>query len=58
MVYEIKLAGAEQDDGKIELPRLTLLSQAINDIAKGALQIRLLGVSSKSGKTSDKFTRH
>jgi len=47
MIYEIRLAGAEQDDGKIDLQRLIELAQSLTDIAKGALQIRLMGVSSK-----------
>ena len=56
MTYEIKLEGAEQDDGKIELHRLILLAQAITEIAKGALQIRLMGISAEKGRTSDRIT--
>jgi hypothetical protein len=56
MIYEIRLAGAEQDDGKIELQRLILLAQSITEIAKGALQIRLMGVSAEKGRTSDRMT--
>ncbi len=56
MIYEIRLAGAEQDDGKIDLFRLAFLSQAIVEIAKGALQIRLMGISSERGRTSERIT--
>ncbi len=57
MTYEIKLSGAEQDDGKIDLQRLILLAQSITDIAKSALQIRLLGISTERGRTSDKISK-
>ncbi len=57
MIYEIKIAGAEQDDGKIELNRFIRLAQSVIDIAKGALQIRLMGVSSKSGKKTERITK-
>lgn len=53
MKYEIKLSGAEQDDGKIDLQRLVLLAQSVSDIAIGALQIRLLGISGEKGRTSE-----
>ena len=56
MKYEIRLSGAEQDDGKIDLQRLGLLAQSIADIAKGALQIRLMGISAERGRTSDRIT--
>lgn len=57
MIYEIKLAGADQDDGKIDLQRLISLAQSITEIAKGALQIRLLGISSKAGKKTERITQ-
>lgn len=57
MIYEIKLSGAEQDDGKIDLQRLAAIAQSVTDIAKGALQIRLLGVSSKGGKQTENITQ-
>lgn len=56
MKYEIRLAGAEQDDGKIELHRLVLLAQSITEIAKGALQIRLTGISAERGRTSERIS--
>ncbi len=56
MKYEIRLSGAEQDDGKIDLQRLGLLAQCITDIAKAALQIRLMGISAERGRTSDRIT--
>jgi hypothetical protein len=56
MIYEIRLAGAEQDDGKIDLQRLAQLAQAISEIAKGALQIRLQGFSSERGRKSERIS--
>lgn len=56
MIYEIKLAGTDQNDGKIELHRLVLLAQSILEIAKGALQIRLMGISGERGRPSERIT--
>jgi hypothetical protein len=56
MKYEIRLSGAEQDDGKIELHRLILLAQSITEIAKGALQIRLNGISTERGRISERVS--
>ncbi len=56
MTYEIKLSGTDQDDGKIDLQRLALLAQSISEIAKGALQIRLLGISNERGKKTERIT--
>lgn len=56
MIYEIRLAGAEQDDGKIDLQRLAQLAHAVTEIAKGALQIRLQGFSTDKGRKSDRIT--
>lgn len=56
MTYEIKLSGINEDDGKIDLPRLALLAQSISEIAKGALQIRLLGISNERGKKTERIT--
>ena len=50
MQYELKLTGAQQDDGAIDLDRLAQLANGLRNIAKGALQIRLLGVSQKKGR--------
>ncbi|HXL56628.1 MAG TPA: hypothetical protein VN958_10245, partial [Chitinophagaceae bacterium] len=55
MIYQIRLAGAEQDDGKIDLQRLIELAQSVTDIAKSALQIRLMGLSSKGGKKTERI---
>lgn len=56
MIYEIKLSGTVEDDGKIDLQRLALLAQSISEIAKGALQIRLLGISNERGKKTERIT--
>ncbi|GAB3047894.1 hypothetical protein [Spirosoma pulveris] len=45
MEYEIRLMGAEEDDGTIEFGRLMSLASGVKNIAKGALQIRLNGFS-------------
>ena len=55
MKYQIKLTGDEQDDGKIELNRLIFLAQSITDIARGALQLRLVGISNEKGRRSEKI---
>ena len=55
MIYEIRLSGSEQDNGKIDLQRLAQLAQSLTDIAKGALQIRLQGFSSERGRISDRI---
>jgi len=56
MKYEIRLAGADQDDGKIELDRLVQLAQSITNIARGALQVKLVGVSNEKGRRSEKIS--
>lgn len=55
MLYEIKLSGTEQDDGKISLYRIGLLSQSMTDIASAALRLRLMGVSTERGRKNDRF---
>lgn len=55
MVYEIRLAGAQQDDGSIDLHRLALLAQTVTEIARGALNIRIGGISTDRSKKSDKL---
>lgn len=57
MRYEIRLAGAEQDDGGIDLQRLIMLAQFITDIARGALQIRLMGISAERGRTTERISK-
>jgi hypothetical protein len=56
MKYEIRLAGADQDDGKIDLDRLVQLAQSITNIARGALQVKLVGVSNEKGRRSEKIS--
>ncbi len=55
MKYEIRLSGAEQDDGKIDLQRLAQLAICVAEIAKAALQIRLQGFSTERGRISDRI---
>jgi hypothetical protein len=50
MQYELKISGSQMDDGAIDLDRLAQLAEGLRDIAKGALQIRLLGSSQKKGR--------
>lgn len=56
MKYEVRLAGDKQDDGKIELDRLIQLAQSITNIARGALQVKLMGISNEKGRRSDKIS--
>jgi len=56
MIYEVRLAGAEQDNGKIDLQRLAQLALSITEIAKGALQIRLQGFSAERGRKPERIT--
>ncbi|MEJ7627660.1 MAG: hypothetical protein WKF35_12410 [Ferruginibacter sp.] len=56
MKYEIRLAGSDQDDGKIDLDRLVQLAQSITNIARGALQVKLVGVSNEKGRRSEKIS--
>lgn len=56
MKYEIRLAGSDQDDGKIELDRLVQLAQSLTSIARGALQVKLVGVSNERGRRSQKIS--
>lgn len=54
MNYDIKLSGASDDNGTIELGRLAQLIENISNIARGALQIRLTGFSRTNGKLPKK----
>lgn len=56
MNYEVKIAGGENDKGKIDLVRLVQLSQSIIEIARGALQIRLQGFSIERGRKASRIT--
>jgi hypothetical protein len=57
MEYDIKLAGTPFDDGAIDLDRLELLAQYLHDIAKGALQMRMLGTSANRGRDTKQLAR-
>ena len=48
--YTLTLKNSPSPDGVISLERLAVLAQGIVNIAKGALQIRLSGLSHKKGK--------
>lgn len=50
VTYDIKLDNSEQEKGTIDFDRLALLAEKISKIAKGALQIRIGGLSHKKGK--------
>jgi len=47
--YEIKISGGKEEQGSIDLHRLARLADSICEIAKGALQIRVEGISKKRG---------
>lgn len=49
--YEIRIEGGPKNQGSIEFSRLAQLAEGIYEIAKGALQIRLEGVSKKRGES-------
>ena len=48
--YDIILKSDLQEKGTIDLDRIAFLAKSISNIAKGALQIRLGGISNKQGK--------
>jgi hypothetical protein len=48
-IYEIKIEGGKEEQGSIDLHRLARLADSICEIAKGALQIRVEGISKKRG---------
>lgn len=50
VTYDIKLDKSEQPNGTIDFDRLAFLADKISKIAKGALQIRIGGISHKKGK--------
>jgi hypothetical protein len=56
MKYEVRLTGSAQDDGKIELDLLIQLAQSITNIARGALQVKLVGISNEKGRRSEKIS--
>jgi hypothetical protein len=51
VTYSIKLDKSDQPNGTIDFDRLALLADKISKIAKGALQIRIGGISNKKGNT-------
>lgn len=50
VTYDIKLDKSDQPNGTIDFDRLAFLADKISKIAKGALQIRIGGLSHKKGK--------
>lgn len=50
VTYDIKLDKSDQPNGTIDFDRLAFLADKISKIAKGALQIRIGGISHKKGK--------
>ncbi len=50
MNYKIKIDNAFEEEGKIDLRRLTDIAEGILHIAEGALQIRLTGISFTKGR--------
>ena len=48
--YDIILKSDLQEKGTIDLDRIAFLAKSISNIAKGALQIRLGGISNKQSK--------
>ena len=50
MKYELKISGAIEESGTIDLQRLATISNGIRKISEGALQIRLKGISFSRGK--------
>lgn len=50
MNYKIKIENAFEEEGKVDLRRLTDIAEGILHIAEGALQIRLTGISFSKGR--------
>jgi hypothetical protein len=50
MNYELKIENAFEENGTIDLQRLAIIASGIRNIAEGALQIRLRGVSLTKGR--------
>ena len=50
MNYELKISNAVEENGKIDLIRLSHIAEGIRKVAEGALQIRLKGISSVKGR--------
>jgi hypothetical protein len=57
MQYDIRLSGTPFDDGGIDLQRLELLAASLQDIAKGALQMRMFGTSVKKGRDTQDISQ-
>lgn len=55
MLYEIRMSGPPEDDGSISLDRMWRLAKNLSDIARGALQIRLEGLSKTRGRTNQQL---
>ncbi|MEL6559322.1 MAG: hypothetical protein AAFQ94_14120 [Bacteroidota bacterium] len=57
MNYEIKISDAIEENGKIDLVRLSAIADGISKIAEGALQIRLKGVSLSKGRKKESLKK-
>ena len=57
MNYELKISGAVEENGKVDLVRLASIADGISRIAEGALQIRLKGVSISKGRKKDSLKK-
>jgi hypothetical protein len=55
MEYSIRITGANEAEGEIDLIRLGLLANKLQEIANLALQVRLLGYSKVKPKAKDKI---
>lgn len=57
MNYELKISDAVEENGKIDLVRLSSIAEGISKIAEGALQIRLKGISITKGRKKDSLKK-
>lgn len=55
--YDIKLDNSQQVKGTIDFDRIAFLAEKISKIAKGALQIRIGGISHKKGKSNKQLDK-
>ena len=53
MTYEIKIEKAHEEQGTVDLGRLSKIAESILRISEGALNIRLKGISHPKGRKSD-----
>lgn len=57
MKYELKISDGSEDNGKIDLIRLSNIAESITKIAEGALQIRLKGISISRGRKKESLKK-